>query len=58
VSGETVGFAASTCTFHVSTTVLTCDLASAGVPGMLYAHVNINTQNGKVTGKVTGGTRA
>src|ERR1700730_18401589 len=57
-SGETVGFAASTCTDHFSTGILTCDIATAGVPGMLYALVSINTNNGKVTGKVTGGTRA
>ena len=58
VAGATVGFAASTCTDHLSTGVFTCDIAAAGVPGMLYAHVSINTKNGAVTGKVTGGTHA
>ena len=58
VSGETVGFAASMCTLHVSTTLLTCDIAAASVPGMLYAHVSIDTQSGMVTGIVTGGTHA
>ncbi len=58
VSDATVGFAASTCSDHFATGVLACDIAAAGVPGMLYAHVSINTNNGKVTGKVTGGTHA
>jgi lipopolysaccharide export LptBFGC system permease protein LptF len=58
VAGVTVGFAASTCTDDFSTGVITCDIAAAGVPGMIYAHVSINTNNGQVTGKVTGGTDA
>lgn len=44
--------------FDLSTGVATCDVAASFVPGILDAHVHIDTKNCAVHGTVTGGTSA